>query len=71
MGALENKKNSCLVDLTDVILAVEDANLKTVDVVKTIGLPCCRLFVSTLGCYFVKNAQPLALGCVVPLAMLR
>ena len=38
MGALENKKNSCLVDLTDVILAVEDANPKLVRVFADVDL---------------------------------
>ena len=38
MGALENKKNSCLVDLTDVILAVEDANPKLVGVFADVDL---------------------------------
>ena len=38
MGALENKKNSSLVDLTDVILAVEDANPKLVRVFADVDL---------------------------------
>ena len=38
MGALENKRNSYLVDLTDVILAVEDANPKLVGVFADVDL---------------------------------